>query len=128
MKLIVIFIFLLTTSVYGQKPSGEYHRPTKGGGFTITFNQNGNYKQAMYDCTWGWETKGTWTINNDTVLLNASKMHYRHSKRKIKPDTISTGYNSYNRMKKFLFRNDTLFIPYNNKLKYPMTKRIRSKS
>lgn len=123
MKSLIIFIFLLTGFVYGQKPNGEYHRPNKGGGFTVILNENGTYKQTMYDCTWGWETKGTWAINNDTVLLRANKMRYRHGKKEMSPDTISTGFDSYNSWKKFVFKYDTLFRVRHNQLTVPLTKR-----
>lgn len=104
-----------------SKAVGEYYLPNRGGGFTIILNQDGSYIQSMQDCTWAFKTKGKWTTKNDTLYLNADKIYNQHGK-KMKFDTISTNFNSYNNMRKFLLKSDTLFILMHNTAKYPMVK------
>lgn len=134
---LIIFLFCICTAGLGQHSkegtvvsrteynklavAGEYHRPNRGGGFTMILKQNGKYFQTMQDCTWGFKTSGEWVISNDTVYLNVQKTYNHHGK-KARLDTTSINYYSYVNWRKFLIKHDSLFIVFSDKLKYPMVK------
>ena len=127
MKLIIFIFFLIglflicamQTISAQTKVVGEYYKHTIGGGCKVTLKENGKYKQNMKDCTWGFITEGSWSNRNDTIYLNATKIFDRH-KKAIKFDSTNVRFDSYFSMRKFLLKGDTLFIVYQNKLKWPL--------
>ena len=131
MRKVFWFIFLFHTillqNISAQtKVAGEYYKHTIGGGCKVTLQENGKYKQIMKDCTWGFITEGSWSNLSDTIYLNATKIFDRN-KKAIKIDSTNVRFDSYFSMRKFLLKGDTLFIVYQNKLKWRLIKQKKEK-
>ncbi len=123
MKLLTSLLLLLTCKGYSQQSfEGTYYRYTKGGGFNVQINNKGSYNQKMGDCTWGFKSKGKWTSSHDTIYLQANKL-YGRSGSKLSLTIPTATLEDYQHMNKLFFRNDTLFVVYKGKLRYPMLKK-----
>lgn len=118
----IVFLLLISINTNSQSSFiGEYKRGTKGGGFHIHINKDGSYSQKMFDCTWGFISKGFWTNCNDTIYLNARKL-YSRNKKQISLTEKTTILETYKNMNKLFYRNDTLFIVFKQNTRYAMIK------
>ncbi len=99
--IITLFFFSFKTpqdKCYGTfKSRGHYH------GWRLKLKPKGTFFFSGHGCTYNYEAKGTWTRNKDTVII---KLNQKSNKR------TEDGWKKVNEIKKYFFRNDSLYCIY----------------